>query len=164
VAGNSTLVRRYHAEEVKAAFGAVKDIARRQVEKREGRIWSWEGDGGLAAFYFNDKAVQATLCAVEILHELSLFNMLACSLPEPVHVRLAVHAGPCRFAASPRDAAGETIRRVELLESMYTRPDSLTVSSVIYTDLGQKLASAFVPVGGDGNSALFRYALRWDTA
>lgn len=164
VAGNSILVRRYPAEQVRAAFGSMKEIVRRQVERRDGRIWSWEGDGGLAAFYFGDKAVQATLCGVEILHEMYLYNLLACRLPEPVNVRLAVHAGPCKFSASPRDAASETIRRVELLESMYTEPASLTVSSVVYTDLGGKLSRSFAPVGGDGNSALFRYALRWDRA
>jgi class 3 adenylate cyclase len=159
VAGNSALMRRYPADIVRATFAAMKDIARRLVEGRDGRIWSWEGDGGLAAFYFGDKAMQATLCGIEILHELYLFNLLACRLPEPVSMRLAVHAGPCRFTGAPRDAGGETIRRVELLESTYTQPDSLTVSSVVYTDLGGKLERSFVPIGGDGNSALFRYAL-----
>ena len=162
VAGNSSLVRRYPGEVVRATFASMKEIARRQVEKRDGRIWSWEGDGGLAAFYFGDKSMQATLCGIEILHELFLFNLLARRLPEPVSMRLAVHAGPCRFTGSPRDAGGETIRRVELLESMYTQPDSLTVSQVVYTDLGGKLERSFAPVGGDGNSALFRYALGWE--
>jgi hypothetical protein len=77
---------------------------------------------------------------------------------------LAVHVGPCRFTSSPRDAGGDTIHRVELLESMYTEPDSLTISSVVYTDLGGKLGRSFAPVGGDANSALFRYALCWDRA
>ena len=162
VAGNSELVRRYPASAVRSTFSAMKEIARRQVEKRDGRIWSWEGDGGLAAFYLGDRSLQATLCGIEILHELHLFNLLARRLPEPVNMRLAVHAGPCRFAGSPRDAGGETIRRVELLESMYTEPDSLTVSQVVYTDLGGKLEQCFTPVGGDANSTLFRYSLCWN--
>lgn len=164
VVGNSTLVRRYPGEAVRATFAAVKEMARRQVERRDGRIWSWEGDGGLAAFYFGEKSLQATLCAIEILHELALFNLLGCRLPEPVGMRLAVHAGPCRFTGSPRDAGGETIRRVELLESRYTQTDSLTVSQVVYTDLGGKLERSFTAIGGDGNGALFRYALCWDKA
>jgi class 3 adenylate cyclase len=162
IAGNSALVRRYSPDLVRATFGAMKEIATRQVEKRDGRIWSWEGDGGLAAFYFGDKTIQATLCGIEILHELYLFNLLASRMPEPVNVRLAVHAGPCRFTAAPRDTAGETIRKVELLESMYTAPDSLTVSAGVYTDLGGKLSSSFSPVGGASASSLFRYRLSWD--
>ena len=43
VAGNSALVRRYPAAVVRSTFSAMKEIARRQVEKRDGRIWSWEG-------------------------------------------------------------------------------------------------------------------------
>jgi len=162
VAGNSALVRRYPIDLVRGTLGAVKDIATRQVEKRDGRIWSWEGDGGLAAFYFGDKTIQAVLCGIEILHEMYFFNLLLSRLPEPVSVRLAVHAGPCRFTAAPHDAAGETIRKVELLESMYTAPDSLTVSAGVYTDLGGKLCSSFVPVGGASNSSLFRYQLSWE--
>ncbi len=83
-------------------------------------------------------------------------------MPEPVNVRMAVHAGPCRLTATPRDTAGETIRKVELLESMYTTPDSLTVSAGVYTDLGGKLSRSFSPVAGASSSSLFRYRLSWD--
>ena len=92
IAGNSRLVRRYPRSRIKTVYGSVKDLVTRLVEKREGRIWGWEGDGGLAAFYFIDKTIQATLCGMEILHELFLYNLLGKGLPEPVLVRLAVHA------------------------------------------------------------------------
>ena len=122
VVGNSEMVRRYPSGQIAEAYANVRDMITRQVEKRDGRIWGWEGDGGLAAFYFQDKTIQATLCGMEIVHELFVYNLLGRALPEPVRVRLAVHAGPCRFLMSVKESAGDTIRRVELLESRYTAP------------------------------------------
>ena len=37
-------------------------------------------------------------------------------------------AGPCPFLASAQESGGDMIRRVEMLESVYTAPGSLTVS------------------------------------
>ncbi|HVO37785.1 MAG TPA: hypothetical protein VMV03_02045 [Spirochaetia bacterium] len=159
--GNSELVRRYPRAVIDATYASMRDIVTRVVEKRDGRIWSWEGDGGLAAFYFMDKTIQATLCGMEILHEMFLFNLLGSSLPEAVSARLAVHAGPCKFLTSAREASGDTIRRIELLESKYTKPGSLTVSPGVYTDLGSKLSPLFARVPGPDNVSIYRYCLEW---
>ncbi len=162
IVGNAKLVRAYDKDAVDKAFQTVRGIVRRSVEKRNGRIWSWEGDGGLAAFYFVDKNIQATLCGMEIIHEIFLFNLMQSPLPESLSVRLAVHAGTCKFLSSGKDTNSETIRRVETLESKFTQPDTLTVSSVIYTDLGNKLSQFFTSIPGPDNSQLFQYVLRWE--
>jgi class 3 adenylate cyclase len=162
IAGSSELVRRYPKALIGAVYGTLHDLVARIVEKRDGRIWNWEGDGGLAAFYFMDKTIQATLCGMEIVHELLLQNLLSAALPEPLRVRLAVHAGPCRFFASAKDSAGETIRRVEMLESVYTAPGSLTVSPGVFTDLGSKLSPLFVAAPGPDNGSIYRYSLEWE--
>jgi class 3 adenylate cyclase len=162
VVGNSALVRAYSEELIRGAYDRVRELVRGRVEKRNGRVWSWEGDGALAAFYFEGKNIQATLCGMEIIHELYFFNTLLNRLPEPVTVRLAVHAGPCKFQSSGKDPTGETIRKVELLESRFTRPGSLTVSPGVFTDLGGKLSPLFKPVQGPEGSTLYRYSLEWE--
>jgi class 3 adenylate cyclase len=162
IVGNSELVRRYPKGLISSAYGMVRELVTRIVEKRDGRMWSWEGDGGLAAFYFVDKTIKATLSGMEIVHELLLYNLLRRVLPEPVLVRLAVHAGPCRFLASAKESAGDTIRRVEMLESSYTAPGCLTVSPGVYTDLGSKLSPLFLAVPGPDNGNVYRYGLEWE--
>jgi hypothetical protein len=159
IVGNTELVRRYPREQVAAAYAAVREMVTRLVEKRDGRIWSWEGDGALAAFYFLDKTIQATLCGMEITHELFLYNLMGRSLPEPILARLAVHAGPCRFLQSAKESGGDTIRRVELQESQYTTPGCLTVSPGVFTDLGSKLSPLFLPLPGPEGGNVYRYAL-----
>jgi class 3 adenylate cyclase len=162
IVGNTALVRTYPREVIESAYGKVRELLQGRVEKRNGRVWSWEGDGALAAFYFVDKNIQATLCGMEVLHELFLLNALGIRLPEPLSVRLAVHAGPCKFQSSGKDTTGETIRRVELLESRFTLPNSLTVSPGVHTDLGGKLSPLFAPVAGPEGSTLYRYSLEWE--
>jgi class 3 adenylate cyclase len=162
IAGNSVMVRRYSKSRVTEAYTAVRALVTGLVEKRDGRIWGWEGDGALAAFYFAEKTIQATLCGMEIVHEMFYSNLLTPTLPEPVRVRLAVHAGPCRFLTTVKESAGDTIRRAELLESEYTLPGTLTVSPGVYTDLGSKLSPLFRPVAGPDSGSVYRYALGWD--
>jgi class 3 adenylate cyclase len=161
IAGNSDLVRRYPKEMVNEALSSVRSMVTRFVEKRDGRIWTWQGDGALAAFYFNDKIIQATLCAMEIIHELFVYNLVARPLPEPLRARLAVHAGPCHFQRSTQQSADDTVKHVEVLESSYTPPGFLTVSPNVYTDLGTKLSSFFKAVPGPDNRSVFRYGLEW---
>ncbi len=162
IASNSELVRRYARGPGAEAYASVRAIVTRMVEKRDGRVWSWEGDGALAAFYFGDKSIQATLCGMEIIHEMFVYNLLGRTLPEPVLLRLAVHAGPCRFARSVRESAGDTIRHVELLEASYTLPGFLTVSPGIYTGLGSKLSPLFSAVAGPEHGSVYRYGLGWE--
>lgn len=162
IAGSSELVRRYPKTLIAAVYGTLTDLVTRVVERRDGRIWTWEGDGGLAAFYFKEKTIQATLCGMEIVHEILLLNLLSAALPEPLRVKLAVHAGPCRFMVSVKESGGETIRRVEMLESAYTAPGSLTVSPGVFTDLGSKLSPLFVAVPGPDNGSVYRYSLEWE--
>ncbi len=162
IVGNAKIVRAYSPQIVRDAFNRVRELIKREVEKRNGRVWNWEGDGGLAAFYFEDKNIMATLCAMEVIHELFFFNLLQSRLPESLGVRLAVHAGPCKLLSGAKDSSSETIRKVELLEREYTQPGSLTVSSGVYTDLGGKLSQYFIPFIGPDNTSLYRYSLRWE--
>lgn len=162
IAGNTEMVRRYARTEIAAVYGKVRQMISQLVEKRDGRIWGWEGDGCVAAFYFADKTIQATLCGMEIVHELFVYNLLGRTLPEPVRTRLAVHAGPCRFQMSVKESSGDTIRRTEVQESRYTPPNCLTVSPGVYTDLGSKLSPLFSPIPGPDNSPVYCYSLGWD--
>jgi hypothetical protein len=162
IVGNSELVRRHDKATVDRAYEDLKKIAARIVAKREGRIWRWEGDGGLAAFYFGHKNIQATLSGAEILLELFMYNMLECALERPLSIRMAVHTGPCRFFNSLENLQSDTLRRLETIESRHTLADSLTLSPGVYTDLGTKLGSFFTPFKETAYKSLYRYKLDWE--
>lgn len=104
-------------------------------EKRNGRIWNWEGDGGLAAFYFSQKNNSAVLSAMEIIHELFIYNMVGCRMDERLKVRIAVHSGPCQYRHNFEDISSDTIKKIVEIEFKYTKPDSVTFSSSVYLTL-----------------------------
>ncbi len=162
VVGNTALVREYPELMVKATYGDLRGIVQRAVERREGRLWNWQGDGGLVAFYFANKYNAATLSAIDILHELFLYNRLECRIKSPLSVRLAVHGGPCEFRHSTGEIASDTIKRTLEIEAEHTGPNTVTVSNVVYLALDPLLQGMLRPVPTGGGSTLHGYELRWE--
>ena len=160
---NSQLVRSYSAATIRQVYGALRDIVAMAVEKRNGRIWNWEGDGGFAAFYFSDKHQKATLAAMEIVHELHIYTSISCPFASPLAVRIAVHSGPVEYSES-NEAMKQTPTLTQLLEieEQHTRPSSVTISSVVKVMLDAIVARAFAPLSNDSQGMYFNYELRWE--
>jgi hypothetical protein len=162
VVASSKLVRAHPKAKIDRAYQDLQRIVVEAVYRRNGRVWNWEGDGGVLAFLFGDKNVQAALAGMEILVELFLYNTFRCTLGAPLPVRIAVHTGPCPYHEAFDRIQSDTLHRLELIESRFTQPDSVTVSPGVYSDLGPKLSRFFEPFPGDGGGQLYRYALRWE--
>ncbi len=162
IAGSTELVRKYPRSEVLRAYGDMKKLLSGIVERRDGRIWHWEGDGGIAAFLFGAKNVQAVLAGMEMLMELFMYNLLHCSFAGDLHVRLAVHTGPCQFLANFKEIRSDTLHRLEALEGRYAAPDSLILSPGVHSDLGSKLACFFKPVASAERDRLYQYCMGWE--
>jgi hypothetical protein len=159
---NSQLVRNYEREKIVEVYNDLKEIVKKHVERRNGRVWGWEGDGVLVAFYFEDKNINAVLCGIEILVNLFMYNMFECKLDEPVLVRVAIHAGPSQFLQDVSMLQNETITRLEQIESQFTLPDSLSLSPGVYQDLGGKLEKLFQTVEVTPGTNLYRFKIRWE--
>jgi len=161
IVGNTELVRMYPEKEISRLYSDLQELFGRLVENREGRVWSWEGDGGLAAFYFSNKNIDATICGIEVLLELFLYNLLDRPIKKSLALRAAVHTGQCRFLNNTEQIESETLKRVNLIESQQTEADNLTISPGVYSDLGGKLASFFRPFEISSQNFLYNYRLRW---
>ncbi len=162
VVASSKLVRSHTKAKIDRAYQDLQRIVVNAVYRRNGRVWNWEGDGGVLAFLFGDKNMQAALAGMEIILELFLYNTFRCTLASPLSVRMAVHTGPCPYHESFDRIQSDTLRRLGLIESRFTRPDSVTLSPGVYSDLGPKLSRFFEAFPGDAGSQLYRYALRWE--
>jgi class 3 adenylate cyclase len=162
IVGNTQLVRKHSRQRVLKAYAEVRQIFASIVDRREGRVWNWEGDGGVAAFYLGNKNVQATLAGMEALLELFTYNLFTPPFPEPLRLRVAVHAGPCQYFERHEDLRSDTLRRLELIESRHTEPDTLVISSRVYSDLGNKLSQFFRPQRITRHQSLYRYRLEWE--
>jgi hypothetical protein len=160
--GNTALVRRYSKRLVVQVYNEVRRLFSTIVENRDGRLWQWEGDGGIAAFYYGNKNVQAVLSGMEMLLELFMYNLFQCPFSKPLQLRLAVHTGPCPFFQNFERIRSDTLRRLEVIESEFAENDSLVITPGVYSDMGNKLDSFFKSLRVSRHNLLYQYKLRWE--
>jgi class 3 adenylate cyclase len=157
------LVKDYPEDIVKVVYQDLKTMIEPIVEKRNGRIWNWAGDGMLAAFYFSNKNNKAVVSAMEIIHEVYLYNLLRCPLDKPLQVRVAVHCGPCEYRENFNDLKSDTLEKIVEIEKKHTDPNSVTLSSSVYQMLSQILAEVMQPVTYRNYSTYYTYRLQWES-
>lgn len=165
IVGNTGLVRKYPSDVIRSTYADLKKIFSTTIEKREGRTWNWEGDGGLAAFYFGSNIHQtAVICGMEILHELFLYNRLNNRLDESLNVRIAVHSGPCEFFVNPNDLnRNETIITIQDLEKN-SDSDSLSISRTVFVMLDPLIACQFSAIKKKERREFYNYHIRWEAS
>lgn len=163
IAGNSKLVREYPDDVIQATYSDFRDMVKDSVDKRNGRVWNWEGDGGLVAFFFSNKNMYATCAGMDIVHRLFLYNHTRCRLNEPLGVRLAVHSGIMDYTSSEEDLKRtDVIKTVMDMEANHTKPGTLTVSDVVVNTFCKSFLGQFNPVRIGNNRIYHNYTLRWE--
>ena len=163
IVGSSQLVRKYSPDIIDRTYSELRKIVQDAIDRRNGRIWNWEGDGGLVAFCFSKKNMQATLSAVNILHELFIFNQTVCELEKPLRLRIAIHSGPYEYSSSEEDLnKSETVKKAVLIENKYTQPNTVTVSNMVSIALDKLLLQQFKPIDVDIRTKYYNYSLEWE--
>jgi len=143
---NSLLVKRNPKKDVDKAYSDLRAIAQRAIVSRAGRIWSWEGDGVLAAFLFGQRELAAILAGMEILNELFFYNKTDNPLSSPMRVRIAAHTGPIRYSANSLELLkNETLKEVIAIESDSTPADALSASLNIFLSIDRVIQDCFGP-------------------
>ncbi|MBN1495613.1 MAG: hypothetical protein JXA07_02520 [Spirochaetes bacterium] len=161
IVGNSQIVRKYPDKLIQATYGDFRKIVNAAITRRNGRIWNWEGDGGLIAFYFSNKSLLATLSGMEILNELFVYNALHCRLGEPIRVRVAANTGLCTYTEDTDELLkNDIIKETVMIESKYTKPDTMTISTTVSSKLDASLLASFTPVTTDTRAKYHAYGIR----
>lgn len=164
IVGNSVIVRENPASAVHATYDALREIAQNAVLRRNGRIWGWDGDGGLAAFFFGNKNQSAVMAGREVLHEIFFLNRIGLLLNKPFDIRLAIHTGPFEYTPDEEKLkASETIKRVIDIESNYTLPGTMTVSPVAQLMLDAISSAGLESFTGKDHLEYFRYQLKLES-
>jgi len=160
IVGNSQLVRKYPAHQIQMVYTTLRDLTSHAVERRNGRIWSWDGDGGVAAFFVGNRNQSAVLAGMEILHEIYLFNLMSCPFDKPLAIRTAVHSGPFEYTPNEEEMkSNETVKRTTQIEHKHTKPGSLTISPVAKYMLDHIVTEEFTPFIGKDQLEYYNYKL-----
>ncbi|MFW5814510.1 MAG: hypothetical protein ACOC37_01860 [Spirochaetota bacterium] len=161
VVGNSTLVREYGQREMSEHYRTLRRMLAAVVEKRNGRLWGWEGDGGVAAFTFEEQNQRATLSGIEFLNELFLYNITDCPLDDGLHVRVTVHNGPCEYDENGTELKVDTLKRLWEIDSKHGASDTMIVTDAVYPSLERLVASRLRPVDVADDQGFYTYAVRF---
>jgi class 3 adenylate cyclase len=143
IAGNSALVKNNPKSKIEKAYEDIRIITHRAVTGRFGRLWSWEGDGALAAFLYGSMEKMAIFAGMEILHELFFYNRVRNPLGGPVNVRLGAHIGQVSYSNSELERLkNETAKHTMALEALAS-PNALSVSYNLYIAMDQNTLKLF---------------------
>lgn len=141
---NTKIVRQNTKAKVEEAYGYFFEMVQKKVYHRWGRIWSWEGDGGMAAFLYGHRQSLAIYCALDILQSLFLFNLFRNPLDTDLQIRLAVHAGMQKYSEDQvKWKKSDTAVRVLELESKFCNPNELVISQAVNSSLEKTLSNLF---------------------
>ncbi len=144
---NSQVVNKYSYDIVKKTYTKIIAYFTNRIEKRNGRIWVWAGDGGIAAFYGDNKCVKAVNAAIDIVAGIPLFNAEHNDLPIDLNVRVAVHKGRCIYRDNKDLLLSDDINFVVHLEKKFTHINSISISENVFQELPDKHRKFFFPDG-----------------
>ena len=158
IVGNTKLVRTHSKDVIRATYQDLRDLVQGCIGKRNGRIWDWEGDGGIVAFFFGNRNLSAVLSSMEILHELYIYNKTRCSLNEPLSVRIGVHSGSCEYTDNL-----EYLKKTDIVKETAAlqekgKSDTVGISIVVKVMLDEIISQKFKTVGNSKNGP-FSYRL-----
>ncbi|MBN2433854.1 MAG: hypothetical protein JXK07_01160 [Spirochaetes bacterium] len=163
IVDNSVLVKENPKPKVDAAYEIFRNQVFENIERVNGRIWNWEGDGGIGAFYFGDKKLSALLSAINILHEILYFNLFKNELVNPLQVRIALHDGRIIYSNVEKDLFNnETVKQVINIESKHTRPNTITISDMMTTSYDAMIKDQLESFRGKDNKRYYRYSVQWE--
>jgi hypothetical protein len=144
VVKNSRLVKIHGETAARELYDNLRGILARVVESRSGRIWSWEGDGALAAFLYGHSTTSSVLAGMALIHELYIYNRVHNRIGEPLRIRAAVHTGPIRYLTDVGEILKqETCREAAETESRWTPPDALSITPAVAGTLDRVILDRF---------------------
>jgi hypothetical protein len=162
IVGNTKLVKDNKRDLVNEVYSFLRDTVFKNVEQRNGRIWNWEGDGGVAAFYFDNRKFYGLMCAICILHEIEYFNIFQNNLDRPIKVRMALNDGNIYYSSDEEDLLNnEVIKHVIKMESDLTEPNTLTLNYPVTTSYDTMIKNMFTSFRSPDNVSYFRYQVKW---
>ena len=161
---NTGIVRKYPGETVERTYTEFSYIVQNITEKRDGRLWAWEGDGGVIAFFLGNKYQNAVLSAFEIVNQLFLYNRTLCMLKEHLHFRISIHSGECEYTGDQEMLIqSEPVKLLLEMEKKFSDTDTVCISFPVKMMLDGYISRQFSPLKKGGKNRYFQYRLGWET-
>ncbi len=131
---SSELTRLNIKEDVEVTLLRFRQYVYERVEKRNGRIWSWSGDGGIAVFHGNDASMYSILSMMEILSFLPIFNISRNEMraETDIRIRVGMHYGTAVYNEDVTRIKSSDLDMAQLVEKNCASPNSIAVTNGLF--------------------------------
>ena len=144
IAGNSKLVEKHGSAIMEKSYNLLWKYIRKKLEPYDGRIWSWQGDGGLLAFPFSQDVNLSVASCLEIMLALPIYNLHPSNpIESNIVLRIALDHGPIKFATDTGRIVSQSINYAAHLEKHGTSPWGISVSDEVYEQLSGSMRKIF---------------------
>lgn len=147
IVGHSEIVKNNPKEKVSTTLDNFEKYIEKYISDFSGRLWTWQGDGGLAVFLGGDIADTVVECAFAILNELASFNRFKSKIRDKIAVRIAMHIGDATYRKQTGRIHSEDINLVSHIEEEYTFPNDICISRPLYIELSEFWRQKFKGIG-----------------
>ncbi len=154
---NSRIVRQNKGINISETYKAFHDLLKIKVIKRDGRIWTWEGDGGLIAFYGEDAINMAVFAVLDFFLDIPFYNAVYNKLSNEIRFRAAIHPGKAIFRNNINLIQSKAIERVKEYEKNYAIPANLVISRLAMQSINPSLQSFFKPIDNIEDSSIYYF-------
>lgn len=128
---------------IRQTYNNFKNFIKGIIEKRDGRIWNWEGDGGLAAFHIKDFVKNGVLSSIDILSAMPIFNATSNFINEDILIRIGINSGEAEFKNDIMMIDSDAIQKTKLVEKKHTYPMTISITPNTYQHLDSIVKSQF---------------------
>jgi hypothetical protein len=111
--------------------------------KNNGSLWSWQGDGGMLAFWGKTFILNGLFFCFEILGFLPVFNLKDSRINNDIELRFGIDRGVSLYKKDKGSIISKSINFASHLEKKYTDSNSITISENVYSVLNEKQKSYF---------------------
>jgi len=143
---NSKIVRKNVPSKIKDTYRNFYEILKKSITRRDGRIWVWEGDGGIITFQGESAINRAMYSILDFILNLPVYNCIYNLLNQEIVFRTVIHPGKAIFMNDINKINSEALDRLLEIEKSYTKPGNIVISKLAWQALNPTLQSFFTPI------------------
>ena len=145
IVSSSNLIKTNIKEDVEVTMSRLRKYIYDYVEHRNGRIWSWYGDGGIAVFYGENSISESVIAMIQILSFLPIFNISQNELrPETdVKLRIGMHYGTAVYKHDISKIISPDLKLAMDVEKNCATPNSIALTGTVFQSMRGEIRQVF---------------------
>ncbi len=151
---NSKIVRKNNPQNISETYRYFYEILKNKITIRDGRIWIWEGDGGIIAFQGENAINRAVYALFDFVLSQPVINSIYNLLNKEIKYRIAINPGKAIFKNDIDKIRSDELDRVRELEKT-TTPGYMIITKITWQSLNSSLQNLFKSIDSKDNEGLY---------